>query len=68
MSMKCLVPLAILAMVGVSTTAFAAHPSDDMRRIHHRHHVVMHHQVNTEGSTYGNFHWNLPQGWPHTPN
>jgi hypothetical protein len=68
MSLKRVIPLAILAMVGASTAAFAANTptdSDSNRAIHHRRHVVLHRQDRVPAVTRsGDLPWNLPQGWP----
>jgi hypothetical protein len=70
MSFKRVIPLAILAMVGASTAAFAARTSTDSgsdRTIHHRRHVVLHRQDQVPAATRsGELPWNLPQGWPQT--
>ena len=72
MSFKRIVPLAILAMVGASTAAFAARtPTDSAseQTIHHRRHVVLHRRDRAPDAprwNSGDLRWNLPQGWPHT--
>lgn len=72
MSFKRVIPLAILAMVGASTAAFAARTPTDRgsdQTIHHRRHVVLHRQHRMPAAPhrdFGDLRWNLPQGWPHT--